>query len=965
MALGTDSQLIGREGEMEAIAGLLDRLDTEPALLEVSGEPGIGKTRLLAELAARADDRGHLVLEGRAAEFESETPFAALIDALDDYLGSVNPRYLQSLGEDSVAELARIFPSLAELAPESSAPALQEERYRAHHAVRAALEILAARKPLVLLIDDVHWADEASVELLAHLVRHRPRAPVLVAFALRPREAAPILRTLLETTTGDSAIEVIELGPLSDVEAAELLGEDVSAEAGERLYLESGGNPFYLEQLARVGSAGAASGASTAHPDWAGEVPAPVIATIDAEVATLSPTALDLLRGAAVVGENFEPDLAAAAGEVTSDDIFAALDELLEGDVVRPTDVPRVFKFRHPIVRRAVYESAPAGWRLGAHERADRALEERGAPALARARHVECWASPGDGGAISVLIQAGHDAAPRAPASAAHWFAAALRLIPADDMNARLGALVPSAMALGAAGRFDEALARLNEILDALPPDQRAIRARVVASCARIEHVLGRHGEARHLLTGALEELPDQSSPEATALKLELSADAFFSGRFDEMGPWLNSALEDAAGRGDRGTEAAATGLMGAAEYMNDRLDRAREWFARSELLVGRLSDADLAHHLLAHTWAATAQVFSERFDPARSLIGRGIVIAEATGQSQVPALMRIVDGLALTWLGRLEDAGVALDSAIEAARLSGNRQALAWAFWVRCFGMILAGDLREARRLGEASIEAAGPAADPVSKVGAAYLARARLEAGDPPGECRDQILQELAGPELVPVERGFKAHWYEILTQAEIGVGDLDAASRWADLGEASAADLGLGGRTCEALRSRAAVALAAGEPAEAAAPALAAIDAASGAALPIEAARARILAGRALAETDGQAATQQLEAALSALESHGAAGYRDQAAHELRALGRRVTRRGKRGADSDGVGALSGREREIADLVADGQTNREIAASLYLSEKTVETHMSRIFTKLGVSKRTQVAREIERAR
>jgi ATP/maltotriose-dependent transcriptional regulator MalT len=563
-----------------------------------------------------------------------------------------------------------------------------------------------------------------------------------------------------------------------------------------------------------------------------------------------------------------------------------------------------------------------------------------------------------------VLTQAGHDAAPRAPAAAAHWFGAALNLIPADDEMQRLGVLVPMAMAQGSAGRFEDAQTALREILAALPPDQHALRARVVGSSARIEHVLGRHGEAHHLLTGALAELADRSSQEASMLKLELAADSFFSGRFEEMEPWLREVLEDAGAREDRATVAAATGLLGAAQYLTDHIQQARGTFDLAERLVARLSDDELARHLLGHTWSATAQVFMERFEPARVLLERCMRLAEATGQAQVPALMRIVDGLALLWMGRLAAGDARLDASIEASLLSGNRQALAWAQWARCFGAILSGDLRGAKRLGEQSVETAGVRADPVSQLGGAYLARARFELGEPPLECRDALLAALEGPDLPPVERGFKAHWYEVLALMEIAAGDTSAAQRWVELADSATSGLGIGGRECEVLRARSALALAQGDSAAAADSALAAAEAADAAGISIEAARARTLAGRALAESDPARAGTQLELALSALEEAGARGYRDEAAQALRGLGRRVTRKGKRGAAGAGVEALSGREREIADLVADGQTNKQIAAGLFLSEKTVESHLSRIFAKLGVSKRTQVAREIERA-
>ena len=139
-----------------------------------------------------------------------------------------------------------------------------------------------------------------------------------------------------------------------------------------------------------------------------------------------------MLRGAAVTGDPFEADVAIAAAGVEEDAAMDAFDALLDAGLVRPTDVPRRFRFRHPLVRRAVYESAPGGWLLGAHARAAQSLAARGAPAAARAHHVEFAARAGDAEAVAVLTEAGMAGLLRAPASAARWLSAALRILPAD-----------------------------------------------------------------------------------------------------------------------------------------------------------------------------------------------------------------------------------------------------------------------------------------------------------------------------------------------------------------------------------------------------------------------------------------------------------------------------------------------------------------------------------------------------
>src|SRR4051794_31145646 len=202
------TRMVGREAELERMLGVLDDLRAGVAV-SVEGEPGIGKTRLLAEAAEAAEERHFLVLEGKASEGEADVPFAPFLDALDDYLASVNPRLIKPADPDGRNELARIFPSLAELG-DSGAAAVQEERYRSHTAVRALLESLANKRPMLLVLDDLHWADSASVELVSHLIRHPPRAGVALAIGFRPAQAPDRVRAEL------NEVERFELAPLDD-----------------------------------------------------------------------------------------------------------------------------------------------------------------------------------------------------------------------------------------------------------------------------------------------------------------------------------------------------------------------------------------------------------------------------------------------------------------------------------------------------------------------------------------------------------------------------------------------------------------------------------------------------------------------------------------------------------------------------------------------------------------------------
>src|SRR5262249_50335321 len=317
------------------------------------------------------------------AEFEGQLPFAGFVDTLDDYLGSLNPRRLATLEDEQLAELAHVFPSLSSLGADAPS-GLQDERYRSHGAVRRLLEVLAAAKPLVLALDDLHGADAAASELLAHLLRRPPRAPVLLALGFRAGQAPPALQLALEDLRGDAVLTQIELGPLKAAEADEMLGSDLGPSARRELHRMSGGNPFYLEELARYGDPLLGESGTPIDPGEA-QVPQAVADALARELRGLSEQGRTVAQGAAVAGETFDAELAAEAAQVSEAATLEAIDELLETDLLRRTDAPRRFRFRHPIVHSAVYEAAKPGWRLAAHAKVAAALEARRAPPPARA----------------------------------------------------------------------------------------------------------------------------------------------------------------------------------------------------------------------------------------------------------------------------------------------------------------------------------------------------------------------------------------------------------------------------------------------------------------------------------------------------------------------------------------------------------------------------------------------------
>lgn len=245
------SPFVGRERELAAVEEALRALDGRGSVaLDVVGEPGIGKTTLLERLAVGAAERGSLVVSGRASEYEREMPFGLLVDAFDRHLGTVPSDRLRRLGPDHLSELASVFPSLRAFGDEFPTPRVRE-RYRLHRAIRSLLERLAVGTGLTVVLDDLQWADAASAELIASLVRRPLDATVVVAIAYRAGRLPASLGLALEQAAHAGGLHRVALGPLSRDEVERLLPPALAPARRAALYAASGGNPFYAEQLGR------------------------------------------------------------------------------------------------------------------------------------------------------------------------------------------------------------------------------------------------------------------------------------------------------------------------------------------------------------------------------------------------------------------------------------------------------------------------------------------------------------------------------------------------------------------------------------------------------------------------------------------------------------------------------------------------------------------------------------------
>jgi DNA-binding CsgD family transcriptional regulator len=753
----------------------------------------------------------------------------------------------------------------------------------------------------------------------------------------------------------------LELEPLSIEEADALLGDGLRSEVRARVYRDSGGNPFYLEHLAQAERRNGPESRGRLEGELLDiEVPAPVREALARELAELGEQTRRVLHGAAVAGDPFTPELVAEIAEEDPPQVLTALDRTIAVGLIGGTETPVLFRFRHPIVRRAVYASAGAAWRIGAHARAAALLARRGAAPLSRAHHVERSAVRGDEDAVNDLTAAGQAAAVVAPASAARWFQAALRLLPEDvDDGRRLALLAPLAAALGSAGRLDDSRATLVEILDRLPAELHAARVRLIGFMALIDRMQGRQGDARRLLERTLRVLGEHDTIEAGALELELATDRFFAGDWTAMHEHAERGFTIAAAEGGAGLRASAASLLGLAEYSVGNVKAGRKHRAEALALLDAPGSDARGLRLDALDWLGWLELSVEEYDAARQHFTQGLEIGRRSGGGHLLATMSFGLVLACAWSGRLVEAIAYSDATLGLGRLSGSDQVLGWAHGLRTLVELRSGALACALDHGEqAQLLSKRVNANPFSAVNGGWFGEALIEAGQPV-RGREQILRALGGSGLPAIESAYRPYFYDVLAGAEAALGRPEQAAGWARAASTTSAGLRLPGREGAALH---AAALAEQDPAEGAKLALRAA-AKLAIAHPIEAARARTLAGHHLG-TAGNPTTalQELQQATDELTALDATHYAAQAIRERRRLGERLARGGRRASTMTGIASLSDREHEVARLVLERLTNREIAERLVLSQKTVERHLSRIFVKLDARSRVEVARLLE---
>ena len=452
-------------------------------------------------------------------------------------------------------------------------------------------------------------------------------------------------------------------------------------------------------------------------------------------------------------------------------------------------------------------------------------------------------------------------------------------------------------------------------------------------------------------LTTALGELADMTSPKRIGLMMELAVDGFYRMDYDSMADWASRALE------------AARPLVIARSPPprwawppspptspgSPRMPRRHAPRAPSH---GSMADAELAPRI---DWAidtlAASELYLDRTSQAGAHSDHAVALAEATGQANALPIL-FWAGMVRTAQGRLVEAAAILDAAIEIARVANHSEGLVWNL-ARARRPPRGTPSRRWRWLRRPSPLAPGWRVSRDGRAGAA-LADALVGVGE--HARATEVLLETGGGDALPlVPACWRPASFEVLTRSSLGRDRRDDAAQAAERALSLAGTLGTRTATASAERAVGAVALHAQDPQATVGHALAAAEAADRAGTPIEAALARLLAGRALAQADEkERAVTELEHS-AASRRPAALGRRDGAERELGKLGRRPHRRSRKGdAGATGLRSLSERELEVAQLIVDRKTNSQIAAELFLSPKTVETHVRHLFEKLGVSSR-----------
>jgi DNA-binding SARP family transcriptional activator len=662
-ALATAEHPEGRGRVLERLEqAWADAVSGAPRFGLVAGEPGIGKTTLAAELARRAHAQGAAVLLGRSDE-HALVPFQPWIDAMERLLEALPAADVDNWLTAHEGALARLLPARS---PEQPSVVGDRDRYLAFEMVRSLLEDVAACWPVLLVLDDVHWADADSLSLLRHLARSAHRTRLLVVLCARPAELEPGVTQTLADLRREGPLVHVELAGLDDDAVAALLARRTGTsdrESARRYRARSGGNPFFLDELLRE-----------AHEGEADEEvpPAGVRDVIGRRLARLDASTLRVLDVAAVCGVEFDVSILAAAEDRPLVELLEALDGAIDAALVAASDRRGRYAFDHALVAEAISSALPASRRARLHLQIAEVLADRhdagevgagevvrhlrGAGALADGDRLARWelaaareattalahsdaaahyeaalaarsaARDHDRGEVLLALGRAHDrAGHRRPARAAFDEAAELARGARDsDLLAR-AALGHGGMAVVIAAPDPATVRLLEEALAATPSGEMAASARLLARLS-VELYYSDPARARELSSLAVERA--RGADDAAALAAALNA--------QRVALWSPDHADERL--------AVAEEMVAAGEAAGDReaVLQGRNWRVVDLVELGRIRDAAAeidAYEALADAvglphfrwyvplWRATLALLAGRWVEGRELAERAIAL--------------------------------------------------------------------------------------------------------------------------------------------------------------------------------------------------------------------------------------------------------------------------------------------------------------------------------------------------
>jgi DNA-binding CsgD family transcriptional regulator len=926
--------LLERHAELDALGRTIAAAaDGRGAVAVVLGEAGVGKTMLLEATQGLAERAGLGVLVARGAELESSFPFGVVRQLLEPPLAKLGESEREAAFAGA-AGLARALFEHPEL--EVRPPSGDAAGYAALHGLYWLVANLADQGPLALLVDDAHWADPASLRFVDYLARRVSGLAVALVVAARSGEPASVEERLLalERSAGAS---VLQPPPLSAEAVGRRLRERLGAEPDEvfsRACLDAtGGNPLFLEELLRELATGELEPTAEA-AGLVGRVGPDAVARLTlARLEAIGPEAGQLARAVAVLGDGAEPALAAGAAGLAEESARGAADRLAAARILAPE---RRLRFAHPIVRAAIYRRLPPGERAARHAEAAAQLARAGAPAERVAAHLLLTGPAGDPARVSELAEAARIARARgAPESAAAYLRRALEEPPP---GAELHGLL---LELGRIEHDLHEFAAAEEHLSgALRSPQLGVRAEAARWLARTLMSRGRPDEAVARFDDEIEALAEQAPELALELESVLLMAAALSARQQSK---LSGRLE----RYER--RAAGLPRFEAVARFHRALRRMLEGATAAE--VGDRTEAALAGGAIDPLepwfgWALRLLVQSERDEAGLALVEPALARVRELGHLSHVPLLCASRAQFLFAQGRVAEALAEAEVGLNAAE--GFHPVLPLLHAVRLDALRERGELEEA----EAGLLRAGFGDEVPDGFPSGWLlaSRCRLRlAQDRLEEARADFVRGEALHQRLGMSHAVHPDWRACGAIALARLGQRaqaeEVAARQLHAARAFGAPRALG----TALRAAAAVE--GGEAGLAHLEEAIAVLEGSSARL----ARAQALAdyGRLLRELGRRRESRDpLRLAIALADECGAPVLAERARAELSAGGGRPPP-----AETEGVAALTPAERRVAMLAAQGPTNREIAQTLFVTEKTVEIHLSRAYRKLGIRSRWQL--------